>query len=171
MCSTQRSLSTEWECTHLKSRHPFVLVAQQLISSSDDNYRSAALWADYINGMRSGWRTLQDPVLSSPKSATTLQEWPCPEQRGSGLTASLPVSGVSAPAYTRRSMAPFAACECAADKQTADHVVLHCPIHRSPHRAALLNRWAAAHWWAAKLLQVGREMFRDNAIITPSHEF
>jgi len=30
---------------------------------------------------------------------------------------------------------------------------------------ALLNRWAA------KLLKVGREMFRDNAIITPGHEF
>ena len=30
---------------------------------------------------------------------------------------------------------------------------------------ALLNRWAA------KLLQLGREMFRDNVIITPSHEF
>jgi len=32
-------------------------------------------------------------------------------------------------------------------------------------KAALLNQWAA------KLLQVGREMFPDNAIITPSHEF
>jgi len=31
--------------------------------------------------------------------------------------------------------------------------------------AALLNQWAA------KLLQVGREMFRDNAVIMPSHEF
>ena len=40
--------------------------------------------------------------------------------------------------------------------------------YRKPSRAALLNRWAAAHWWAAKLLQVGREMFRDNAIIAPS---
>ena len=24
-------------------------------------------------------------------------------------------------------------------------------------RPALLNQWAAAHWWAAKLFQVGRE--------------
>jgi len=31
----------------LKSRHPFVPAAQQLISSSDDNGRSAALWADH----------------------------------------------------------------------------------------------------------------------------
>jgi len=32
---------------HLKWRHPFVPAAQQLISSSDDNGRSAALWADH----------------------------------------------------------------------------------------------------------------------------
>jgi len=32
---------------HLKSRHPFVPAAQQLISSYDDNKRSAALWADH----------------------------------------------------------------------------------------------------------------------------
>jgi len=31
----------------LKSRHPFVPAAQQLISSSDDNSIRAALWADY----------------------------------------------------------------------------------------------------------------------------
>jgi len=32
---------------HLKSRHSFVPVAQQLFSSSDDSNRSAALWADH----------------------------------------------------------------------------------------------------------------------------
>ena len=35
-------------------------------------------------------------------------------------------------------------------------------------RAALLNWWVAAHQWAAKLLQVGCEMFQDNAKIMPS---
>ena len=30
-------------------------------------------------------------------------------------------------------MAPPAACECNADEQIVDHVVLHCPIHRPPH--------------------------------------
>jgi len=29
--------------------------------------------------------------------------------------------------------ASFAACECGAEEQTVDHVVLQCPIHRSPH--------------------------------------
>ena len=32
---------------HLKSRHPFVLAAQQLISFSDNNNIRAAQWADH----------------------------------------------------------------------------------------------------------------------------
>jgi len=32
---------------HLKSRHPYIPATQQLIISSDDNSRSAALWADH----------------------------------------------------------------------------------------------------------------------------
>ena len=48
------------------------------------------------NGMRSGWTTLRDSVISSPTPTPTLQEWPCREKRGFGLTASAPVSDVSA---------------------------------------------------------------------------
>ena len=36
---------------------------------------------------------------SSPTTASILLEWTCQEQCGSGLTASVPVSDVSAPAY------------------------------------------------------------------------
>jgi len=39
--------SSSGNTRHLKSRHPFVPAAQQLISSSDDNNRSAALWSDH----------------------------------------------------------------------------------------------------------------------------
>ena len=48
-----------------------------------------------INAMWSGWRALRNSALSSPTSAPTLLEWPCHEQRGSGLTASAPVPDVS----------------------------------------------------------------------------
>jgi len=34
-----------------------------------------------------------------------------------------------APACTNH-MVPSAACECGAEEQTYDHIVLHCPIHR-----------------------------------------
>jgi len=30
-------------------------------------------------------------------------------------------------------MASSAACECGAEEQTVDHVVLQCPTHRPPH--------------------------------------
>jgi len=30
-------------------------------------------------------------------------------------------------------MASSAACECGAEERTVDHVVLQCPIHRTPH--------------------------------------
>ena len=39
--------STGGNARLLKSRHPFVLAAQQLISSADDNNRNVAIWADY----------------------------------------------------------------------------------------------------------------------------
>jgi len=57
-------------------------------------------------------------------------------RKASGLTASAPVSVVSAPActgYGRGTAFSFAPCECGAEEQTVDNVVLHCPIHRPPH--------------------------------------
>jgi len=47
-----------------------------------------------------GWKTLQDSVLSSPTSATTLLDMPSEEQRESSLTAFALVPDVSALAYT-----------------------------------------------------------------------
>ena len=78
---------------HLKSRHPFVRAAQQLISLSN-NILCAAHWA-HRQWMWSGWTTLQDSVLSSP--APTLSECPFQEWRGFGLTASTLVSDISTP--------------------------------------------------------------------------
>jgi len=57
--------------------------------------------------MRGGWRTLPDSALSSPTPAPTLLEWPCQEQPGSGLTASIPVSDISAPACTNWVWSPL----------------------------------------------------------------
>jgi len=38
------------------------------------------------------------------------------------------------PERLQQGMASSAACECGAEEQTIDHVVLQCPIHRPPHR-------------------------------------
>ena len=51
-------------------------------------------------GMRSGWTTPQGSAFSSPTPSPIPLEWPSQEAPGSGLTASTPVSGVSAPVCT-----------------------------------------------------------------------
>ena len=51
------------------------------------------------DGTRSDSTALRDSVLSSPTPALTPLDCPRQEQRGSGLTASAPVSNVSTPAY------------------------------------------------------------------------
>ena len=81
----------------LKSRHPFAPVAQQLISSSDDS-RSAAIWA--YHRWKAEWADNTTILRTFIPDLGTLLEWPCQKQRGSGLTASAPVSDVSALAYT-----------------------------------------------------------------------
>ena len=58
----------------LKSRQPFVLAAQQLVSLSDNNIR-AAHWADHQwNAEWADRPTLQDSAFSSPTPAPTPPE-------------------------------------------------------------------------------------------------
>ena len=83
----------------LKSRYPFLPAEQQLISSSTTTTyvrRSGRI----TNGTRSGRTTPQDTALQFQTPVHTHPEWPSQEQPGSGLTASAPVSAVSAPAST-----------------------------------------------------------------------
>ena len=77
----------------LESRHPLAPATQQL--SLSDNNRSAVLQADHR--WNAEWlENTRRLCTFIPDTGTTLPEWPCQEQRGSGLTASSPVLGVSA---------------------------------------------------------------------------
>ena len=117
----------------LKSRHPFVPAAQQLISSSDNNNIRAALWVDHQWNAEWLYNTTRHRTFIPDTGAHPPQMSP-PKQRGPGLTASAPVSGVSAPACTDEAWSPLRlVSECGAEEQTVDHAVLQCPIHRSPH--------------------------------------
>ena len=85
-------------CCYLKSRQPFVPAAQQLINPSDNKIRGAALWADHRWNTERLDNTTRLRTLI-PDTAPILLEWPSQqEQRGSGLTASAPLSDVSTPA-------------------------------------------------------------------------
>jgi len=96
------------------------------LSTKKEGQRSG--W--FTERKRRGWTTLRDSAISSPKSAPIHLEWPWQEQRRFGLTASAPVSELSAPAY-RNGQAPSVACKCGSEVKVVDHVVFHiCSICR-----------------------------------------
>jgi len=80
-------------------------------------------------------------------------------------------------------MASSASCECGAEEQTVDHIVVQCPIHRPPHGmhgltvlddetiALLLNTWpeiySAAKQWI-KPTRSNDEEDRKNIISSAS---
>jgi len=82
----------------LKSRHPFVPAALQLINLSHNNIR-VAHWADHQ--WNAEWA--DSPTkgrIFIPDTGKYPPERPSQEEPGSSLAASAPVSGVSAPACT-----------------------------------------------------------------------
>jgi len=104
-----------------KPRHPYVPATQQLISSSDDDNWSTALWADRQ------WNAEWLENTTKPRifpDFTTHPPGMALEQRGSGLTATAPVSNVCTPAFTNGVCPPSAVSGCS---------VLRCRIHRTPH--------------------------------------
>jgi len=60
------------------------IIMKEIAKLSNKQKRNSLL--SITDGMRSGWRTLLDSMLSSTTSAPTHQEEPCQEQHGSGLT-------------------------------------------------------------------------------------
>jgi len=105
------------DARRLKSRHPFVPAAQQLISSSDNNNICVAHWADHH------WNAdPQDSEFSFP--APIPLEQPSQEEHGSGLTASAAVSGISAPVCINGLQLPLRPVSVVQNWSS-----LQCPIH------------------------------------------
>ena len=132
---------TAWQGTASQIETP---AAQQLISSYDDNNRSAAFWTDHRWNAESLENTTRfrtfppdigthPPGMSLPKTA-----WVRFNRLRTGV-------GRFRSCLHKWGMAPSAACECGAEEQIVDHVVLHCPIHRPPHEVhgltVLHGRW------------------------------
>jgi len=110
----------------------FVPAAQQLISFSDKNNIRAAQWADHR--WSAEWadnptrlRTLF-PDTGTPPPGMTLprKAWVRLNRLRTGV-------GRFCSCLCKWGMASSAACDCGAEEQTVDHVVLQCPIHRPPH--------------------------------------
>jgi len=116
----------------LKSRHPFVPAAQQLITLSDDNNIRAAHWADHQ--WNAEWtdnpRRLRTFILESGTHppGMTLPSTAC----GSDFNNIRTGVGRFRSCLHKWGMVPAAACDCGAEEQIVDHFVLQCPIHRPP---------------------------------------
>jgi len=97
------------DARRFKSRHLFVPAAH-LISLSDNNNTRAAQWADNPTRLR----------IFIPAPTLPRRTWVRLNRLRTDVGRFLSC------------LASSVACECGAE-QTVDHVVLQCPIHRSPH--------------------------------------
>jgi len=115
----------------LKSRHPFVPAAQQLISFSDNNNIHAAQRASMVRGV--GGQPHKTPHFNSRLRYTSPPNDP-PKRAWVRLNRLRAGVGRFRPCLYKWDMASSAACECGAEEQTVDHVILQCPVHRPPHK-------------------------------------
>jgi len=126
------SCSSSANARRLKSRHRYVPTAQQLISLSENNNICVAHWADYQ--WNAEWAESPAKIhLFIPDTSTHSPGMILPR------TARIRLNSLRVGVERFRScfhkwgMASSVACECGAEEQTVDHVVLQCPIHRPPH--------------------------------------
>ena len=121
----------------LKSRHPFVAAAQQLISFSDNNSVRAAQWADHQ--WNAEWADNPTRLLTLiPDTGTHTPGMTLPRKAWVRLNRLRTGVRRFHSCLYKWGMASSAACECGAE-QTVDHVVLHCPIIRPPHGLTVLD--------------------------------
>ena len=146
---------------HLKSIHPFVPAAQQLISFSDSNnirvtqwvnHQWNVEWADNPTRLRT---LIPDTGTYFPGMILPRRAWVRLDRLRTGV-------GRFCSCLYKWGMASSAACECGAEEQTVNHVVLQCPIHRPSHGLYSLtvlddetNEW---------LLNTCPEMWRGRAV-------
>jgi len=104
----------------LKSRYPFVPAAQQLISLSDNNIR-AAQWTDHQ--WNAGGQPHKTPHFNSRHRYTHPRNDPPKKSLGPATRLRTGVGRFRSCLY-KWGMAFSAACECGAEAQAVDHVVL-----------------------------------------------
>ena len=113
---------------HLKSGHPFVSAAQQLISVSDIKNIRAVQWADQSLKRGVGGQPHKTLHFNSRHRYThSRNDPPCVQLNH--LRTSV---GLFRSCLYKWGMASSAACECGAEEQTVDDVVRLCTIHRPP---------------------------------------
>jgi len=119
-------LSTECECTAPQIETPIYSPPQtthQFISQQQ--HTCGAVGGSLMK------RGVVEQHYETPYFNPRHRHPPSQEEPGSGLTRT--GLGRFRSCLYKWVMASSAACECGAEEQTVDHVVLQCPIHRPPH--------------------------------------
>ena len=116
----------------LKSRHPFMSGALELLRDTNEQGTSAARWADHRWSI--GWREgisrlhvfFDDVDALSPGMGLSRPAWDRLNRLRTGV-------GLFRSSMHKWGMASTASCECGEEKQTANHIIISCPIQRYPN--------------------------------------
>jgi len=125
--------SIECERTATQNRHTHLYLPHNISSVYLTTTTYVRRRGRNANGMRSGRIAPQDSAFSSSIPAPTHPGWTFPRRAWVRLNRLRTGVGRFRSCLYKWGMASSATCECGAEGQTVDHVVLQCPIHRPPH--------------------------------------
>ena len=118
----------------LKSRHPFVPVALELINEVNELNISAAHWTDYR--WNKEWQASSSRLHAFiPNASTPALGMHFPRPSWVRLNHLCTGVGLFHSNLRKWRLVSLAACECGAKEQTPDHVVASCLIYRHPNGA------------------------------------
>ena len=125
------AISASTERQRLKSRHPFVPAAHELLKKSSDSDISAAHWSDYA--WSTEWQNKNTRLHSFVPNAS-VEPIGMTLDRTAWVRLNRLRTGVGRfhSDMHKWGLAPSAACECGTGEQTADHIIHHCPIQQAP---------------------------------------
>ena len=115
----------------LKSRRPFVSAARKLLQDLTELDIRAAQWTDFK------WSTKYSKCLSDlrafiPSASTRPMGMGLPRSSRVRLNRLRDGVGYFQSFMHKWGLAPTWNCECGAAEQTAEHIILTCPVHRAP---------------------------------------
>ena len=115
----------------LKSRRPFVPAARKLLQDLTELDIRAAQWTDFK------WSTEYSECSSDlrafiPRTSTRPMGMGLPRSSWVRLNRLRAGVGYFQSSMHKWGLAPTSNCECGAAEQTAEHIILTCPVHRAP---------------------------------------
>ena len=115
----------------LKSRRPFVPAARKLLQDLTELDIRAAQWTDFK------WSTEYSECSSDfrafiPRTSTRPMGMGLPRSSWVRLNRLRAGVGCFQSFMHKWGLAPTSNCECGAIEQTAEHIILTCPVHRAP---------------------------------------